>query len=97
MAVRDVLPADPGQKQRERSHAHEMPEKSAQQHNGLSCQATIRKGLQGYTVTLTMRQNGTARVLVDKVVESYAEAETVARAFAAQQGYPWHKVAVVSK
>ena len=75
----------------------ETPEKSAQHHNGLSCQATIRKGLQGYTVTLTMRQNGTARVLVDKVVESYAEAETVARAFAAQQGYPWHNVAVVSK
>src|SRR5437879_3867623 len=75
----------------------EMPEKSAQHHSGLSCQAAIRKGLQGCTVTLTMRQIGTVRVLVDKVVESYAELETVARAFAAQQGYPWHKVAVVSK
>jgi hypothetical protein len=76
---------------------NEMPEKSAQHRNGLSCQATISKGLQGYTVTLTMRENGTVRVLVDKAVESYGEAETVARAFAAQQGYPWHKVAVVSK
>jgi hypothetical protein len=34
---------------------------------------------------------------VDKVVESYAEAETVASAFAAQQGYPWYRVAMVSK
>ena len=58
-------------------------------------QANIRKGLEGYTVTLTMRENGGARVLVEKTVESYHEAETVARAFAAQQGFPWNKVALV--
>jgi hypothetical protein len=48
-------------------------------------------------MTLTMHENGKVRVLVDKTVESYAEAETVARAFASQHGFPWYKVAVVSR
>ena len=62
-----------------------------------SCQATITKGFNGYTVTVTIHEAGELRVLVDKTVESYHEAETVARAFASRQGFPWHKVAVVSK
>ncbi|CEF48499.1 unnamed protein product [uncultured bacterium] len=37
------------------------------------------------------------RVIVDKTVESYREAETIALAFAAQQGFLWNKVAVVSR
>jgi len=46
---------------------------------------------------VALKENGHARVLTEKTVESYAEAETVARAFASQQGFPWHRVAVVSK
>jgi hypothetical protein len=62
-----------------------------------SCQATIMKGFNAHTVTLTIHEDTQVRVIVDKTVASYREAETVARAFAAQQGFPWHKVAVVSK
>ena len=62
-----------------------------------SCQATITKGFNGYTVTVTIHEAGELRVLVDKTVESYHEAETIARAFSSQQGFPWHKVAVLSK
>ena len=62
-----------------------------------SCQAIIMKGFKGHTVTLTIHEDTQVRVIVDKTVESYREAETIARAFAAQQGFPWHKVAVVSR
>ena len=70
------------------------PEDSAEQR---SCQAIIMKGFKGHTVTLTIHEDTQVRVIVDKTVESYREAETIARAFAAQQGFPWHKVAVVSR
>ena len=70
------------------------PEDSAEQR---SCQAIIMKGFKGHTVTLTIHEDTQVRVIVDKTVESYREAETIARAFASQQGFPWHKVAVVSK
>jgi cobyric acid synthase len=62
-----------------------------------SCQAIILKGFKGHTVTLTIHKDTQVRVIVDKTVESYREAETIARAFAAQQGFPGIKVAVVSK
>ncbi|CEF49361.1 unnamed protein product [uncultured bacterium] len=62
-----------------------------------SCQAVILKGFKGHTVTLSIHEDTQVRVIVDKTVESYHEAETIARAFASQQGFPWHKVAVVSK
>ena len=62
-----------------------------------SCQATILKGIKGYAVTLTIREDTQVRVIVDKTVESHHEAVTIARAFASQQGFPWHKVAVVSR
>ena len=62
-----------------------------------SCQAIIMKGFKGHTVTLAIHEDSQVRVIVDKTVESYREAETIARAFAAQQGFPWNKVAVVSR
>ena len=62
-----------------------------------SCQATIMKGFKGHTVTLTIHEDTQVRVIVDKTVESHHETETIARAYASQQGFPWHKVAVVSK
>ena len=61
------------------------------------CQAIIPKGFKGHTVTLTIHEDTQVRVIVDKTVESHHEAETIARAYASQQGFPWHKVAVVSK
>ena len=61
-----------------------------------SCQAIIMKGFKGHTVTLTIHEDTQVRVIVDKTVESYREAETIARAFASQQGFPWYKVAVIS-
>jgi hypothetical protein len=60
-------------------------------------QSSAEKGFKGHTVTLTIHEDTQGRVIVDKAVESYREAETIARAFAAQQGFPWHKVAVVSR
>ena len=60
------------------------------------CQAIIPKGFKGHTVTLTIHEDTQVRVIVDKTVESYREAETIARAFASQQGFPWHKVAISS-
>lgn len=62
-----------------------------------SCQATIIKNLDGYTVTVFLKENGHTRLLAEKTVDSYAEAETVARAFSSQQGFPWYKVVLVSK
>jgi hypothetical protein len=62
-----------------------------------SCHATIMKGFKGFTVSLTIHEDTRVRVIVDKTVESHHEAETIARAFAAQQGFPWHKVEVTSK
>ena len=62
-----------------------------------SCQAIFMKGFEGHTVTLTIHEDTKVRVIVDKTIESYREAETIARAFAAQQGFLWHKVAVVSR
>ena len=62
-----------------------------------SIQATINKVADGYTVTVSMNQAGRTRAAAESTVDSYAEAETVARSFASQQGFPWYKVAVVSR
>jgi hypothetical protein len=67
------------------------------QQEARSCRATILKGIKGYAVTLTIHEDTQVRVIVDKTVESHHEAVTIARAFASQQGFPWHKVAVVSR
>jgi hypothetical protein len=61
----------------------------------LTIRATITKGhdgSDGYAVSVVLKENGIRRPLVDKVVHSCFEAETVARAFATQNSVPWHKV-----
>jgi hypothetical protein len=83
-----------GERTSHERHTHISSQGSTEQRN---CQATITKGFKGYTVTVTIRETGEFRVLVDKTVETYHEAETIARAFASQRGFPWNKVAVVSK
>jgi hypothetical protein len=61
----------------------------------LTIRATITKGhdgSDGYAVSVVLKENGIRRPLVDKVVPSRFEAETVARAFATQNSVLWHKV-----
>jgi hypothetical protein len=62
-----------------------------------SMQATILKVANGYTVSVSLKEGGRTRMSTGKAVDSYAAAETVARAFASQQTFFWHKVAVVSR
>ena len=52
-------------------------------------------GRDGYAVSVTLKENGISRQLVDKVVPSCFAAEAVARAFATQNNVLWHKVEVV--
>jgi hypothetical protein len=74
-----------------------MPDKSAAQGYRLSCQAIIRKGIDGHNMILTVRGGGQTQVVVERTAESYHEAEMVARAFASHYGFPWHKVKVVCR
>ena len=60
-------------------------------------QATFSKLGSGYKVRLVVRDDGQTRDLVENVVASYAEAETMARAYAAKHGIPWDKVIVNSQ
>ena len=61
-----------------------------------SVQATINKVADGYTVTVSMNEAGRTRAAAESTVDSYAEAETVAKTFASHQGFPWYRVVVVS-
>jgi hypothetical protein len=60
-------------------------------------QATFSKRDSGYKVTLVVREDGRTRNLVENVVASLAEAETLARAYAATHEVPWEKVVVISR
>jgi len=60
-------------------------------------QAIINKEADGYAVTVSLKEGGRTRAAAESTVDSYAEAETVAKTFASQQGFPWYKVAVVSR
>ena len=60
-------------------------------------QATFSKSDRGYKVTLVVREDGRTHDRVENVVASYAEAETMARAYAAKHGVPWDKVIVISQ
>jgi len=62
-----------------------------------SVQATINKVADGYAVTVSLIEAGRTRAAAESIVDSYGEAETVAKTFASQQSFPWYKVAVVSR
>jgi hypothetical protein len=62
-----------------------------------SVQAIINKVADGYTVTVSLKKDGRIRAEADSAVDTFADAETVARTFASQQDFPWYKVAVVLK
>ena len=51
-----------------------------------SVQAIITPGWNAYLVQVVLKQNGETRMLVGKEVNSYAEAETIARAYTAAHG-----------
>ena len=53
-----------------------------------SCQATIIKVADGYTVTVSLKEAGRTRMLAESTVDSYADAETVAQAFPSQDEFP---------
>jgi hypothetical protein len=61
-----------------------------------SVQAIINKEADGYAVTVSLKEAGRTRAAAASTVDSYAEAETVVKTFASQQGFPWYKVVVVS-
>jgi hypothetical protein len=61
-----------------------------------SCQATILKVADGYTVMVALEEGSRLRMLSESSVDSYADAEAVAKAFASQHEFPWYKVAVIS-
>ena len=48
-------------------------------------------------MTVALKEAGRTRAAAESIVDSYAEAETVAKTFASQQSFPWYKVAVVSR
>jgi hypothetical protein len=62
-----------------------------------SCEAIFTKVAHGYTVTVSLREDGRTRALSESTVATFADAEAVAKAFASQHEFPWYKVAVVSR
>ena len=62
-----------------------------------SAQATIDKVADGYNVTVSLKDGERIRAASEGNVDTYAEAETVARTFASQLDFPWYKVALVSR
>ena len=65
--------------------------------NARIAQATFSKRESGYKVTLVVREDGRTRDLVENEVASLADAETLAKAYAATYGVPWDKVVVISQ
>jgi hypothetical protein len=66
-------------------------------HEACKVYATITRLVGGYTVTVAMRKAGRTRTLVEKTVESQFAAETVARAYATRNNFPWQRVQLVSR
>ena len=62
-----------------------------------TAQATINKVADGYTVTVSLKDAARTRAASEGTVDSYTEAETVAKTFASQLDFPWYKVEVVSR
>jgi hypothetical protein len=78
----------------------EKPEGQAFRHSvgdPRSCQAIFTKVTDGYTVTVSLKENGRTRALAQSTVDTFADAEAVSKAFASQQEFPWYKVVVFLK
>jgi hypothetical protein len=88
-----------GSAQHHRESAQQLPELALAIGNPMAVviavRATITEVKHGYTVTAVLEKNGRSLTLAEKTVKSRAEAETVARSFAALHEVPWHTVGVL--
>ena len=73
--------------------------KSSSQDNAdqRTCQAIFTKVADGYTVTVSLKEGGQTRSLAESTVDTFSDAEAVAKAFASQHEFPWYKVEVSSR
>ena len=97
-SIERLLNAQPGQVIRSDTWATQRSQEGDMTTSALTIRATITKGhdgSDGYAVSVTLKENGIRRQLIDKVVPSCFEAETVARAFATQNNVLWHKVELI--
>jgi hypothetical protein len=63
--------------------------------NANTVRATITKAMDGwFTLTVSIRENGRSRVLIEKPAASVIDAERAAEEFAARHGASWHEVEV---
>ena len=62
-----------------------------------SCEVIIIKVADRYTVKVSLQDDGRTPALAESIVDSYSDAEEVAKAFASQLEFPWYKVAVMSR
>ena len=62
-----------------------------------SCQAIFTKVADGYSVTVSLKEDGRTRSSAESTVDTFADAEAVGKAFASQHEFPWYKVVVFLK
>jgi len=62
-----------------------------------SIRVVVDRVIDGYFLTVSMTVGELTRVLTETSVPTFNEAETIARAYAADNGFPWDKVAVICR
>jgi hypothetical protein len=62
-----------------------------------SIRVVVDRVIDGYFLTVSMTVGELTRVLTETTVPTFNEAETIARAHAADNGFPWDKVAVICR
>ena len=62
-----------------------------------SIRVIVDRVIDGYSLTVSITAGERTRVLTETTVSTFDEAEKIARAQAADNGFPWHKVAVICR
>ena len=62
-----------------------------------SIQVIVDRMIDGYSVTVSITEGKRTRVLTETTVATLAETEKIACACAADNNFPWHKVAVICR
>ena len=62
-----------------------------------SIRVVVDRVIDGYFLTVSMTAGELTRVLTETTVLTFNEAETIARAYAADNGFSWDKVAVICR
>ena len=62
-----------------------------------SIQVVVDRMLDGYSIMISMAEGELTQVLTETTVATFVEAEKIAYAAAAENNFPWHKVAVVCR